>query len=83
MRIKPLFTASLPCAALRRSPRLGRELPFRPAVSCSGSCCGCGWSRAEQARRLRLGRWQRDAHGCLSLRFPPIGAELSSGEEAP
>ena len=73
MRLKALSCAALPCARPRLHRRSGRLLPVRPAVSCAGSCLGCGWSRAEQERRLRQGRWQRDAQGRLCLHFPPLG----------
>ena len=83
MRVKSLSAVSLPCARLRYHRRLQRLLPVRPAVNCSGACQGCGWSRAEQARRLRQGRWQRDAKGRLCLHFPPLAPEADEEATAP
>ena len=83
MRLKAVSPSALPCAKLRYHRCLQRLLPVRPAVNCSGACLGCGWSRAEQARRLCQGRWQRDALGRLCLYFPPLAPEANEEATAP
>ena len=82
MRETRIAGEARPCCRFRFSRRLGRMLPLRPAVDCTGRCRACPWNPAEQARRLSRGVWRRGGDGLLRLCFPqtPEGKE---GEPCP
>ena len=39
----------------------GKKATMKPAVNCNKKCESCGWNPEEQARRLKEGRFVKDA----------------------